>query len=299
MNPSTFVSTSACADEPAGEKVPPSPRTPAVQVSRKARAANMYSSSLLRPEVPAHERMARWTTPFAIDTRIARISETSAEATSTLFRVALQSLDKSSLKNYGAGLLRFTQFCDKHGVDEFSRMPASDSLLSSFIASHSGNVARTTIDTWIAGLSFWHSLNGASWQGGKLLRTICKGAAKLQPKKTEMRAPVTLAHLHALLNHLDMSNSFDAAVFAVATFGFWGCRRCANYAKLFLPNCPFLTPIFLTASESSLSRLLMHSTQKNTPCERHQSLEPKHQTVKSIHQSLSHGRKRRKTRGSL
>ena len=135
----------------------------------------------------------------------------------------LASLEESSRKN--SGLLRFTQFCDIMSVPEDARMPAPDHLLASFIANWSGVVSRSTIDTWIAGISFWHTINGAPWQGGKLLKVTCAGALKLQPNAKPKRAPVTIEHVVALSRALDLTDCFDAAIFAVACVAFWGCRR--------------------------------------------------------------------------
>lgn len=137
----------------------------------------------------------------------------------------IASLDESTRKNYGAGLLRFTQYCDCLDISETARMPASETLLCLFVAKWSGVVSRSCIDNWIAALSFWHVLNGAKWNSNKMLQTTCKGATKLQPNKKPKRPPVTIEHLHALRDSLDLTNSFDAAVFAVACIVFWCCRR--------------------------------------------------------------------------
>ncbi|OBZ72649.1 hypothetical protein A0H81_07917 [Grifola frondosa] len=137
----------------------------------------------------------------------------------------LSSLDIKTQKNYGAGLLRFTQFCDGLSIPETLRMPAPEPLLAAFIAKWSGAVARTTIDNWLAGLSFWHAINGAPWQGNKMLRVTCTGALKNEPAKKAKRPPVTLEHMHALRDRLNLTNSFDAAVYAIACTAFWCCRR--------------------------------------------------------------------------
>lgn len=71
------------------------------------------------------------------------------------------SLDQATRDGYASGLLRFTQYCDSIEIPEVSRMPASESLLAAFIAFHAGKVASSTIDNWLAGLHFWHTINGA------------------------------------------------------------------------------------------------------------------------------------------
>ncbi|KAG2359626.1 hypothetical protein BDR07DRAFT_1452269 [Suillus spraguei] len=130
-------------------------------------------------------------------------------------------------ENYGAGLLCFHQYCDSCSIPEKSRMPTSDQLLASFIASWAGKVATTTAQNWVAGLHFWHNLHGAPWFGHGLLCSAMAGLAKVVPESSKCPCwpPVTLKHMHALFRGLDLSNTFDAAVFAVACMAFWCCCR--------------------------------------------------------------------------
>lgn len=137
----------------------------------------------------------------------------------------IRAIEPDTRKNYGAGLLRFNQFCDCAGISEDARMPAGEYLLSAFIATWAGKVARTTIDTWLAGLSFWHTLHGAPWKGDRILKATCQAALKLEPAKLAKRPPVTLEHMHALRAGLDLTDAFDSAVYALACSAFWGCRR--------------------------------------------------------------------------
>src|SRR6202040_3778509 len=73
--------------------------------------------------------------------------------------------DQNPRSNYGAGLLHFTQFCDSLSVPESHRMLASAILLSAFAASGLAKVSRSCVDSWMAGLRFWHTFNGATWNG--------------------------------------------------------------------------------------------------------------------------------------
>ncbi|KDR79126.1 hypothetical protein GALMADRAFT_243004 [Galerina marginata CBS 339.88] len=120
-----------------------------------------------------------------------------------LFEVMAFSLDQSTRESYAAGLLRFTQYCDSLNISEHKRMPASEILLASFIASHAGKIASSTVDTWLAGLHFWHTLSS----------------------QLAKRPPVTIEHLYALGSGLDFTNAFDAAVWAIACIAFWCCCR--------------------------------------------------------------------------
>jgi hypothetical protein len=107
-------------------------------------------------------------------------------------------------------------------------MPASESLLCLFIAYYgAGQVAEGTIASWLSGLEMWHSINTAPWQGGRILRRTKHGIAKLAPASCRKppRDPVTKAHMEALREHLDLSNTCDAAIWAAACIAWCGVTR--------------------------------------------------------------------------
>src|ERR1700731_3465434 len=131
------------------------PRVPAaagsaVAVPRRPRKEQAYVASPLRPAVLARDRLLHWTTPFAISrsSSLLVIPRTDAQ---TLAWVMLSSLDPKTQENYGAGLLRFTQFCDTRGITEVERMPAPEVLLSAFAASWAGRISSSTVAGWLAG----------------------------------------------------------------------------------------------------------------------------------------------------
>jgi hypothetical protein len=51
-------------------------------------------------------------------------------------------------------------------------MPASKILLSSFAASAAGQLSDKTLSSWLAGLHYWHVINGAQWHGKDMLHHI-------------------------------------------------------------------------------------------------------------------------------
>lgn len=203
----------------------PLPRSPGQRIPRKAKPSSTIKTSTYRPHVCAEDRLGSWTTPFSHRFRADLNNQLSAEASVSLTRAMLSSLEPGTRKNYGAGLLRFTQFCDQHDIGEDARMPASDALLAAFIARWHGEVSRSTIDTWIAGLTFWHALNGAPWNGDRMLRAVCKAALKRQPTPRDKRPPVTIQHMYALREGLDLTSSLDSSVYGSACAAFWGARR--------------------------------------------------------------------------
>jgi hypothetical protein len=106
-------------------------------------------------------------------------------------------------------------------------LPASEPLLCAFAASLASIKSGSAASGIFSGLKTWHTLHDAPWRGSDRLRIVLKGVTALAPasSRKEPRAPVTLDLLIDLRNHLNLSDHFDAAVFAAATTAFWGqCR---------------------------------------------------------------------------
>jgi hypothetical protein len=198
-----------------------------VRLPRKPKKHSQIVSSSLHPHVLASDRLLLWTTPHSHSFQKSLETQLPANAVLKLFQVMLCSLDQDTRSNYGAGLLRFTQYCDRHHIPESNRMPASEALLSAFSASAAGQISDKTLSSWLAGLHYWHTVNGAVWNGSDMLHHVRRGLAKLVPpsSKRAKRPPVTIEAMIALRSGLDLSNAFDAAVWAVAAVAFWSCCR--------------------------------------------------------------------------
>lgn len=194
---------------------------------RKPKLGCSVSSSSFRPHVLARDRIRFWSAPHSDSFHQSLLDELSPASASRLLDVLLASVESKTRENYGSGLLRFHQFCDSLSITEDKRMPASETLLAAFIAHWAGKVAVTTADTWLAGLHFWHQFNNAPWHGNALLRRSKTGLSKIVPasSKRPRRPPVTIEHMHALFQNLDLSNSFDSAVYCTASVAFWCCCR--------------------------------------------------------------------------
>ena len=200
-------------------------RPPVSRRPRKPKPENYITPSSFRPHVRAEDRLRSWGAPYIDSNRRSALPRFPSHISRLLQNVVLNSIEPGTRKNYGAGLLRFHQFCDQYQVAEAERLPASEVLLAAFVSAWVGQVGSSTVDNWLAGLRFWHTLNAAPWRGDRLLKAACTTIGKLQPPTKAKRPPVTLEHMHALRCRLDLTNAFDAAVFALACTAFWGCRR--------------------------------------------------------------------------
>ena len=223
-----------------------------IRKPRKPRKGDTIVPSIYRPHVLASNRLLEWTSPHTQTFRDTMLQALPESHLTHLFEVMAFSLDQSTRDTYAAGLLRFTQYCDGLNLCETKRMPASEVLLASFIASHASKVASSTVDNWLAGLHFWHTINGAQWQGSDILSCAKKGVYKLVPLSSQLakRPPVTIEHLYALRNGLNLSNAFDAAVWAIACIAFWCCCR---LGELLIPSENLFNPIKHVSHSTYLS----------------------------------------------
>lgn len=107
-------------------------------IARKPAEGNVISPSPFRPHVPADRRILLWTTPYSLHAHNTRTAEVSPRLQTLMYEGLLSSTVSNTRQAYGAGLLRFNQFCDLEGIPEASRMPASSTLLGAFIANYIG-----------------------------------------------------------------------------------------------------------------------------------------------------------------
>ncbi|KAJ3974967.1 hypothetical protein EV361DRAFT_840884 [Lentinula raphanica] len=185
------------------------------------------ATNTLRPNVRAKDRIHAWCTPYSIQQRSSNIKKYSLDLIESGQKAVSAGLADSTKTSYGAGILRFNQFCDLMGVAETLRMPADETLIIGFVGHHMGSKSGSCIKSWLSAIQAWHSLAGAPWPtDSKLLKLARKGARIAGTHlKRPQRNPITLAHLLALYSAIDLSNSFHSAIWAVVCVAFWGCRR--------------------------------------------------------------------------
>ncbi|OJA14702.1 hypothetical protein AZE42_13052, partial [Rhizopogon vesiculosus] len=208
-----------------------------VRLPRHPRKDAVITPSSYHPHVLASERVLLWTTPHGLNFQHDLEQLFPKSIVLKMFFVMIQSLDEDTCSNYGAGLLRFTQFCDNLHIPESECMPASADLLSAFLSNAASTISSSTANSWMAGLHYWHTVNGAIWNGADsdLLCHLHHGLVKLVPpnSKCTRRPPVTLEALNQLKHGLDLSNSFDVAVLAIASIAFWSC---CHLGELVIPG---------------------------------------------------------------
>jgi hypothetical protein len=149
-----------------------------------------------------------------------------------VLEVMVHAWEEDTRETYGSGLLAFHVFCDSSNTPETERAPASQPLLSAFVASLAASYAGKTISSYLYGVQAWHILHGISWQANKAeMDTMLRAAEKLTPavSKRKKRRPYTPDYMTALRHHLDLDAPLDAAVFACLTTCFYASARLGEF----------------------------------------------------------------------
>jgi hypothetical protein len=181
----------------------------------------------LRPHVAAADRLQSWHTPYSLIFQQEVRKRFPPDAADAIFRTIQGALAPATKSTYGAGILRFTQYCDEMRIPESDRMPAPFILLVAFISAHVGKVSGRTVKAWLSGLKAWHDTWHAPWNGDDRWVQMARTTANKEGAsfRKRQRSPATVEHLRALLDTLDISTPPHAAVWAIACSAFWGCRR--------------------------------------------------------------------------
>lgn len=182
-----------------------------------------------RPCIPASERLFFWVSTTSIAKQHKLTIDFSPQQLLTYDNALVASLAESTHSLYGSVIINWIQWCDQSNIPEHHRLPISTNDLKMYIA-HKVRVegASKTINT-LAALHAWHTIQDVPWsQHDPLITNLCRAVTSKAPPSTHQDPcpPVTIAHLSALRQHLDlMSSPLDIAVFACACTSFWGVTR--------------------------------------------------------------------------
>jgi hypothetical protein len=144
----------------------------------------------------------------------------------------LHAWEVDTREAYGAGLLMWHCFCDGKNIPEQERAPASQDLLSGFVAHMAAAYSGKTISNYLHGVRAWHILHNILWQLEKpQMDTMLRAADKLTPtsSKRKKRWPYTPDFISAIRQLLNLEDPLDAAVFACLTTCFYASARLGEF----------------------------------------------------------------------
>src|SRR5882724_10023799 len=199
--------------------------------------ANRVIPSPLQPHISMADRFLHWMMPYGLNKLHSLSSLLPPHIIAHEHVMLVWAVKPKTLSNYGVCLVHFTQFCDSFNIPEPLRMPSPEWLLAHFITTHgAGSVGGGSLRTWLLGLELWHIVNGMPWHGTAHMKRAIQGSKSNAPPGASLSkwAPITLAHLHTLHSSLDLNNTFDAAIFTMATVGFW-CH--CGLAEVCIDHC--------------------------------------------------------------
>ena len=179
--------------------------------------------SLLRPHCLAKNRLREWT-PIPLASASPDLTALSVVERERVKDTMLHAWEEDTRVSYGAGLLIWHCFCDSRSVPEAARAPASQALLSAFVAYMAAAYSGKTIAGYLSGVRAWHLLHSLPWVlDKKEMDTMLQAADKLTPStsKRKKHCPYTPNFISAVQQHLDLDKPLDAAVFACLTTCFY------------------------------------------------------------------------------
>jgi hypothetical protein len=187
--------------------------------------------SRLRPHCLAKDRLRRWT---PIHTQIAAPGHTIVNKLEheRIKDTMIHAWEEDTREAYGAGLLMWHCFCDGRTIPEQERAPASQPLLSAFVAHMAAVYSGKTISNYLHGVRAWHVLHSIPWHLEKCkMDAMLRAADKLTPSssKRKKRRPYTPDFIAAVKQQMNLKDPLDAAVFACLTTCFYASARLGEF----------------------------------------------------------------------
>lgn len=218
--------------------------------SSSAGRTRALAPSPLRPPCAARDRLRIWLPTAPSSPRAAAVG-LHADDFERVSRVMSVAWAPRTLETYGAGLLLYHCICDSRGVPDDARAPASNDLLTAFIAELAGAYSASAIQNYISGVRAWHLLHRLPWHIDATEQSLLlRGAAALVAERDAAlpppnritrhpRLPMTDSVLARAFDHLDMTVSLDVAVYSCALCLQWGVAR---MGELTVPNVAAFAP---------------------------------------------------------
>jgi hypothetical protein len=209
-------------------------------LSRSANGLLQLRPSPLRPNCKADERIFSW---IGVNTPPASTID------NPVIHYLADLANHASLRDtgsYGSGLRKFHIFCDIFSISESQRLPASFQVLHSFalwaatdpeaVDSLLLNTAQfepvsvSVIKKYLSAVRAWHIAQGwpepLSEADHNRINWSLRGLENIQGTRSRaLRPPITLNMLRGLKVTLNLSEPFDACIWAMASCSFFGMMR--------------------------------------------------------------------------
>ncbi|KAH9031520.1 hypothetical protein EDB85DRAFT_2146081 [Lactarius pseudohatsudake] len=179
------------------------------------------------PHCVARDRLRMWL-PIPTQLTPADAAALSPAEQERIKDTMVHAWEEDTREAYSSGLLLWHVYCDDKGTSELARAPASQALLSTFVAHMAAAYSGKTISNYLNGVHAWHVLHSIPWALNKNeMDTMLCAASKLAPDslKRKKHKPYTPDFIVAVWQHLNMKDLLDAAVFACLITCFYASTR--------------------------------------------------------------------------
>jgi hypothetical protein len=209
-------------------------------LSRSANGLLQLRPSPLRPKCKADERIFSW---------IGVNPPPASTIDNPVIHYLADLANHASLRDtgsYGSGLRKFHIFCDVFSIPEAQRLPASFQVLHSFAlwaatdpesidpllhaSAQFEPVSVGVVKKYLSAVRAWHIAQGwpepLSEADHNRINWSLRGLENIQGTRSRaLRPPITLNMLRGLKVTLNLSEPFDACIWAMASCAFFGMMR--------------------------------------------------------------------------
>ena len=144
----------------------------------------------------------------------------------------MHAWEEDTRASYGAGLLMWHCFCDGRATPEAEQAPASQALLSAFVAHMAAAYSGKTISNYLNRVRAWHLLHSIPWVLEKNeMDAMLQAADKLTPSSSKRKKHrlYTPDFISAVRQQLDLKKPLNVAVYACLTTCFYASARLGEF----------------------------------------------------------------------
>ena len=144
----------------------------------------------------------------------------------------LHTWEEDTCTMYGTGLLIWPCFCDKKGISEWGKVPASQALLSAFVTHMATTYTGKTISNYLNRVLAWNILHSVPWAMEMAeMDTILCAAEKLTPDNSKRKKclPYTPDFIAQIGQQLNPEIPLDTTVFTCLTTCFYALARSGEF----------------------------------------------------------------------
>jgi hypothetical protein len=146
-----------------------------------------------------------------------------ADLDARALHLQVNSIERSTLKNYATGACDYINFCILHSLP----LDPSPTTLSCYVAYSSQFIA--SAPKYLTGVRHFLKDLYPDFDANRshpLMKSTIQGAKKVRADPVERKPPLCLAHLQSFINVAHCTGTYDAFLFVVLlSCAFYGCHH--------------------------------------------------------------------------